>query len=68
MAINKNLLRRKIALHGDTQGNLAEYLGLSEPSMSQKINGIRDFSVGEIRAISQRYGLEPSEVTEVFFS
>ena len=68
MATNKNLLRSKIALHGDTQGDLAAFLGLSEPAMSKKVNGFCDFTQGEIRAITQRYSLDPSEVTETFFA
>lgn len=68
MAVNKNLLKSKMALRGDNQGVLAQYLDMTEPSMSKKINGQSDFTQGEIRAIADRYDLSPSEVTEIFFA
>lgn len=68
MAINKNLFRSKIALRGDTQTTLAEYLGISEASLSNKVNGKTEFVQSEISTIASRYDLSPSEVTEIFFA
>ena len=68
MAINKNLLKSKIALYGDNQGTLAEAIGITEPTMSQKLNAKREFTQGEIQEIARRYDLSPAEVTEIFFA
>lgn len=63
-------LKSKMALYGDTGGDLAEYLSISRTRLSSKIhetNGA-EFTQGEIQKIKERYSLTGTEVDEIFFS
>ena len=53
---------------GDTQGELARMLGVSESTLSWKINGKSEFRQSEIKAIADRYGLTGEEIKSMFFS
>lgn len=67
--MNKALLRSVMVLHGDTNKTLAEYLGISEKSVNDKINEKgTEFKQGEIAAIKKRYSLDDEQVGEIFFS
>ncbi len=67
--MNKALLRSVMALHGDTNKNLADYLGISEQSVSKKINeNDTEFKLGEIRMIKARYNLTREQVDRIFFA
>ena len=68
--MNKNQLRSFMALNGDNDGKLAEYLGLSRSRFSAKINetGGAEFNQGEISKIKQRYNLTADEIDSIFFS
>ena len=67
--MNKNLLRSIMALHGDTNKDLAELLGISEQSVSSKINETgTEFKQGEIAKIRERYNLDANQITDIFFS
>ena len=68
--MNRNLLRTKMILKGDTNETLAEYLGLHPTSLSMKLNEYhgREFTQSEIRAIRERYDLTDAEVTQIFFA
>jgi DNA-binding XRE family transcriptional regulator len=67
--MNKNLLRSIMALHGDTNKDLAELLEISEQSVSGKINETgTEFKQGEIAKIRERYNLDAEQVTDIFFS
>ena len=68
--LNKNQLRSFMALNGDNDGKLAEYLGLSRSRFSAKINetGGAEFNQGEISKIKQRYNLTADEIDSIFFS
>ena len=68
--LNKNQLRSFMALNGDNDGKLAEYLGLSRSRFSAKINetGSAKFNQGEISKIKQRYNLTADEIDSIFFS
>ncbi len=65
---DKNKLRAKMALHGMTDYELADAVGMSRQSMSYKINCKRDFTVKEIDAISKVLGLTLEERDEIFFA
>lgn len=65
---DKNKLRAKMALHGFTDYELADAIGLSRQSMSYKINGKRDFTVREIDLISKTLELSLEERDEIFFA
>lgn len=66
--MNSNILKSKIKLNGDTQEELAEYLGITNSTLSFKINGKNDFLRAEIQLIKQRYNLTPQEIDQIFFS
>lgn len=67
--MNKALLRSVMVLRGDTNKTLAEYLGISEKSVNDKINEKgTEFKQGEIAAIKKRYSLTDEQVGDIFFS
>ena len=67
--MNSRLFRSIMMLHGDTNKTLAEFLGISEQSVSNKINeNDTEFKQGEISKIKARYNLSPEDVVKVFFN
>lgn len=63
--MHSNLLRAALAQQGMTQGKLAELVGISPNSLSRKLNGKRQFTWGEMEAISRV--LELQNPAAVFF-
>lgn len=53
---------------GDTQGDLAKVIGITESTLSWKMNGKAEFKQSEIKAIADRYSLTGEEVKFMFFS
>ncbi len=67
--MNKALLRSIMFLHGDTNKTLAEFLGISETSVSNKINESgTEFKQCEISAIVDRYHLTAQQIKDIFFN
>lgn len=67
--MNKALLRSIMVLHGDTNKSLAEYLEISEKSVSDKINeNGTEFKQCEIYAIVEHYNLTPQQIKDIFFN
>lgn len=67
--MNKDLLRSVMVLHGDTNKSLAAYLGISEQSVTNKINeNGTEFKKGEILKIKKRYNLTCDQVDLIFFA
>ena len=67
--MNKQLLRSIMVLHNDTNKTLAEYLGISEKSVNDKINEKgTEFKQSEIAAIRKRYSLSDEQVSIIFFN
>ena len=67
--MRKELLRSIMVLHGDTNKDLADYLGITEQSVSNKINeNGTEFKQGEIRLIRDRYSLTSDQVDRIFFA
>ena len=67
--MNKALLRSVMTLHGDTNKDLANFLGISEQSVSNKINeNGTEFKQGEISRIKARYNLTSKMVDDIFFA
>ena len=53
---------------GDSQKFVAEnVLGISEQTLSSKVNGETDFKHSEIKTLIDRYGLTPEQVDTIFF-
>lgn len=66
--MNKKMLRSIMALHGDTNKDLAVCIGKSEQSVSNKINeNDTEFTQGEIKAIAERYNLTAEQIKLIFF-
>ena len=67
--MNKAKLRSFMALHGDTNKDVAELLGITEQSFSCKINeNGTEFKQGEITKLKDKYKLTPDDVDEIFFT
>ncbi len=67
--MNSKLLRSLMVLHGDTNASLAAYLGITENSVSNKINeNGTEFKQREISKIMRRYDLSAEQVREIFFA
>lgn len=67
--MDKARLKSIMALHGDTNKDLAELLEISEQSVSAKINeNGTEFKQGEITKIKDKYKLSPIEVDAIFFA
>ena len=67
--MNAKLLRSVMVLHGDTNATLAEFLGITEQSVSNKINeNGTEFKQGEISKIKARYNLDSDMVDRIFFA
>ena len=61
-------LRGKIKEIYGTQGTFAKEMGLSERSMSLKLNGQIVFSQSEIAKAVQLLGIEEGKISEFFFN
>lgn len=67
--MNKTELRVIMLRNGDTNKELAECLGISEQSVSAKINeNGTEFKQGEIAKIKDRYNLTAEQVETIFFA
>ena len=67
--MNKAKLKSVMALHGDTNKDIAELLGISEQSVSCKINeNGTEFKQGEIAMISKRYNLTAEQIAAIFLA
>lgn len=67
--MNKALLRSVMVLFDDTNKTLAGYLGISERSVTDKINERgTEFKQSEIAAIKKRYALSDEQVNNIFFN
>lgn len=67
--MNGALLKSIMVLNGDTIRDLADFLGKSPQSISDKINERgTEFKQGEIAAIKERYNLTANQVEDIFFS
>lgn len=67
--MNSKLFRSVMVLNGDTNAKLAEFLGITEASVSNKINeNGTEFKQGEIAKIKVRYNLDSDMVDRIFFA
>ena len=64
--MDKAKFKSVMVLHGETQGRLAEALGMTKETLSRKLNEQGEFSQSEIKAIKNRYHLTPEEVDAIF--
>lgn len=67
--MNSNELKAEIVRHGETSAILAKYLGVTDATFSNKLNGKNaEFTQKEIGAIKNRYDLSNDRVCEIFFA
>lgn len=65
--INRNMLKGKIAAAGLTQKKLGALIGMSENTLSAKINGSARLYVDEVERICAELSIvDPSEKAEIF--
>ena len=60
-------LRGIIEQNNDTLDELAKYLEIAYPTLSNKMNQHVEFKQSEIKKIKQRYNLTPVELDNIFF-
>lgn len=67
--MDSKLFRSVMILNNDTNKTLADFLGISEASVSNKINEKgTEFKQGEIYMIKGRYSLSAEQVEAIFFA
>lgn len=64
MSVMTSEIKAELARKGMTQGILAKHLGISQNSLSKKINGTVQFKLEEAQKIVSVLGVNPS----IFFS
>ena len=62
-----SMLLSKIEKSGYKKNYIAQKMGITTATLSNKLNGRRDFLVKEIRTLSQILGLTPNEREQIFF-
>jgi DNA-binding Xre family transcriptional regulator len=67
--MNKELLRSIMVLHRETNRDVAELLGITEQSVSAKINEKgSEFKQREIAKICEHYNLDAEQMKAIFFA
>ena len=60
-------LRGRIRARFKTQADFAQALGISECSLSKKLNGRAEWTAMEIRKACELLGIEPEYIPQYFF-
>lgn len=66
--MDKAKLKAKMILNNDTGITLAKALGISDTTLSAKINNKAEFTRSEIEKIKLRYKLDAEEIDTIFFN
>jgi transcriptional regulator with XRE-family HTH domain len=53
-------IRAEMARHGRTQREMADLLGLTQPTVSGRMSGRTDFTITELRAVARWLGVSVS--------
>lgn len=65
--INSAAFRGEMVAHGWNQKRLADYLGMSENTLSLKIRGLASFTLEEVEKICGAFAItEPTRKCEIF--
>ena len=56
--MNANKVRAKMRENGMTQADVAKSIGISENSLSRKLNGKREFLLSEVVSLSKNLGID----------
>lgn len=66
--MNKNKLESQMKLFGDTAGDLAKFIGITNVTFSYKINEkSTEFTQSEIAKIKEKYSLTAEQIDDIFF-
>ena len=66
--INRNLLLSKAVALDIKMPDLAERIGVNPSTLSQKMNGKREFTVAEVNAVRNVLRLTQQELIDIFFN
>lgn len=67
--MNSKLFKALMVVHGDTNASLAEYLGITEQSVCNKINeNGTEFKQGEIGKMKIKWNLNADQIDAIFFN
>lgn len=66
--INSGKIKGRMVELGITQKDMAEYLGLAAPTVSQKLNNVRPMDLVEAEKIAEMLRIPDKEFGEYFFS
>lgn len=65
---DKNKFKYYVAVRNKTLGDVADYLGISNSTLTRKINGESDFYRYEIQLVAELLYLSQEQVSEIFFN
>lgn len=66
--INAREIKARLRAQGNTQKSLAEYVGIAQPTMNQKINGTRPMYVEEAEMVAKYLGITSEDFCKIFFA
>ena len=66
--INTNKVKGRIVELGMTQQEIAEHLGLAQPTLSQKLNNLRAMDLEEAEKLSKILNIPNEEFGSYFFA
>ncbi|MBP5432126.1 MAG: helix-turn-helix transcriptional regulator [Ruminococcus sp.] len=65
--LQPNLLRAAIIRAGYTQGEYAKLIGISQNSLTSRLNGERPFTIDEVDRTRAVLSIDNSEICDIFF-
>lgn len=65
--INSKKIKGRLVELGMTQKDISSYLGISQPTVNQKINNIRPMGLDEAEKIADLLQISSEEFREYFF-
>lgn len=65
---NTRLIKARMEELGITQAELAQKIGVATPTMCQKINNIRPFSLDEAEKVAEALGIKDKDFGSYFFA
>lgn len=66
--INSNKLKGRMREMGIVQKDVAEWLNLAAPTVSQKLNGVRPMDLDEAKALADLLKIKDSDFGSYFFA
>lgn len=64
---NSEKIKERMALLNITQAELAQYLGIATPTMCQKINNLRPFTLDEAERVAEKLEIKNKDFGAYFF-